>query len=69
MVHPVKTPLGAVRAVTHVSLQVVRHPRRTVADAAAMGRGLLGTVVSGLRPEQHPVVVNMDEAVAEPAPA
>lgn len=68
MVHPVKTPLGAVRAVTNASLHVVRHPIRTVGDAATMGRGLVASVVTGIRPEHAPVVVDMDAPVAEPAP-
>src|SRR4051794_17455235 len=68
MVHPVKTPLGAVRAVTRVSMQAVRHPLRTAGGAAAVGRGLVATVVTDFRPDHHPVVVEMDEAVAEPAP-
>ena len=68
MVHPVKTPLGAVRAATRVSMQAVRHPLRTAGDAAAVGRGLVATVVTDFRPDHHPVVVEMDEAVAEPAP-
>jgi hypothetical protein len=71
MVHPVKTPLGAVRAVTNASFHVVRHPLRTAEDAAAMGRGLVATVVTGIRPGHAPVVVDMDdvgEPVAQPAP-
>jgi hypothetical protein len=49
-------------------MQAVRHPLRTAGDAAAVGRGLVATVVTDFRPDHHPVVVEMDEAVAKPAP-
>ncbi|GAA1973134.1 hypothetical protein GCM10009798_37940 [Nocardioides panacihumi] len=69
MVHPVKTPLGAVRAVTHVSLHAVRHPVRTVGEVAGLGRGLVTSVVSRDRSGAVSKVVESDERVARPAPA
>ena len=69
MVHPVKTPLGAARAVTHVSLHAVRHPVRTVGEVAGLGRGLVASVVAHARPDAVSRVVESDERVAQPAPA
>lgn len=68
MVHPVKTPLGAVRAVTHVSLQAVRHPVRTVGEVAELGRGLVASVLSRGRADTVSRVVESDERIARPAP-
>lgn len=69
MVHPVKTPLSAARAVTHVSLHAVRHPVRTVGEVAGLGRGLVASVVAHARPDAVSRVVESDERVAQPAPA
>lgn len=67
MVHPVKTPLGAARAVTHASLMVVRHPIRTAGDVATLGRGLVASAVAGHRPGTAARVVESDRR-AESAP-
>jgi hypothetical protein len=69
MVHPVKTPLNAVRTVTHVGLNAARHPLRTATDLTALGRGLVATVVSRDHPFAGDEVVRSSSPVAEPAPA
>lgn len=68
MVHPVKTPLGAARAVTHVSLHAVRHPLQTAGDVVALGRGLVSAVVTSRRSDTGSSIVDSETAVATPAP-
>ena len=67
MVHPVKTPLGAARAVTHAWLNAVRHPIRTAGDVATLGRGLVA-FAAGHRPGPATRVAESERGGAEPAP-
>ncbi|GAB7006692.1 hypothetical protein JCM18899A_41650 [Nocardioides sp. AN3] len=68
MIHPVKTPLGAVRAVTHLSFTAVRHPIRTVGDVTTFGRGLVASVVTGDSHDHAVPDVATGGPLAQPAP-
>lgn len=68
MVHPIKTPLGAARAITHLSISAVRHPVRTASDVVTLGRELVGSV-TGRSPGTVSSVVESGDPVAQPAPS
>lgn len=64
MIHPVRTPLGVVGAVTRASLGAVRHPVHTVGEVVTVGRGLVVAVVAGHRSDP---VRSTESASAQPA--
>jgi hypothetical protein len=65
MVHPVKTPLGAVGAVTRASFGAARHTLRTLGDAVAAGRALVASVAG----RRHPDGASRPEAGTSGEPA
>lgn len=67
MVHPVKTPLGAARALTRLSLEGVRHPVRTTTGAVALGRGLIAAAIATAGGGRHQPAAEASGPASGPA--